>query len=106
MVKAKGWAYAGGGRNIVRVDLTGDQARNWTPATLQEGADQPYGRAWAWTFWEATVPAVVQDDGSVNVYSKAVDASFNSQPESCEHTWNVRGLMNNSWFKKTLTPSK
>jgi sulfite oxidase len=106
MVKAAGWAYAGGGRNIVRVDLTGDQARSWTPAALLEGSKQHYGRAWAWTFWEAIVPAIVQDDGSVQVYTKAIDASFNSQPESCEHTWNVRGLMNNSWFKKTMTPSK
>lgn len=108
LIKATGWAYAGGGRNIVRVDLTGDKEGDckWTTAALVQGADQPYGRAWAWTFWEATVPAKVKADGSVDVHSKAIDSSMNSQPESCEHTWNVRGLMNNSWFKKNLGESK
>jgi sulfite oxidase len=102
MVKVSGWAFSGGGRNIIRVDLTGNQARSWTSANLREGSDQKFGKAWAWTFWDALVPAIVQDDGSVHVYSKGVDMSFNAQPESCEHNWNVRGLGNNSWFKKTL----
>jgi len=105
LVKATGWAYAGGGRNIIRVDLSGNKGGSWTTATLIEGHNQRYGRAWAWTFWEATVPATVRADGSIDVYSKAVDSSMNCQPESCEHTWNVRGLMNNSWFKKSLKAS-
>ena len=105
LVKATGWAYAGGGRNIIRVDLSGNKGGSWTTATLTEGHNQRYGRAWAWTFWEATVPATVRADGSIDVYSKAVDSSMNCQPESCEHTWNVRGLMNNSWFKKSLKAS-
>ena len=105
MVKASGWAYAGGGRKIVRVDLTGNGAETWTTAALVKGGDQPVGRAWAWTFWEADVPAIVQEDGSVAIQSKAVDSSMNSQPETCEHTWNVRGLMNKSWFKKTIKVS-
>jgi sulfite oxidase len=100
LVKASGWAYSGGGRNIVRVDLTGDGAKTWKSATLQEGTDQRYGRGWAWTFWECTMPAIVQDDGSVHLYSKGVDLAFNVQPESCAHQWNVRGLGNNSWFRK------
>jgi sulfite oxidase len=102
MVKASGWAYSGGGRNIVRVDVTGDGARSWQTATLQKGSDQRQGRAWAWTFWEAVVPATVQEDGSVQVYSKAVDLAFNSQPDSAKHNWNVRGLTNNSWYGKKV----
>lgn len=102
----KGWAFSGGGRNIVRVDITGDRAKSWKSAELQDGCAQPYGRAWAWTFWETTVPAIVQDDGSIHIYCKAVDMAFNSQPESAKDSWNVRGLINNSWYKRTIMFSR
>ena len=102
VMKASGWAWAGGGRNVVRVDLTGDGANTWVAADLKEGKEQRVGRAWAWTFWECEVPAIVQPDGSVEVTSKAVDMAFNVQPESCKHTWNVRGLGNNSWYRKSV----
>jgi len=99
MVKAKGWAWAGGGRNIVRVDITGDGGKSWQAAEITQGGDQKFGRAWAWVFWECDVPAVVGEDGTVELASKAVDLAFNSQPESCAHGWNVRGLGNNSWHR-------
>eukprot|EP00934_Nitzschia_sp_Nitz4_P003542 Nitzschia sp. Nitz4//scaffold320_size20398//10095//12176//NITZ4_008677-RA/size20398-augustus-gene-0.2-mRNA-1//1//CDS//3329547756//3532//frame0 len=99
MMKVKGWAWAGGGRKIVRVDITGDDAKSWTSAELLEGNTQRPGRAWAWTFWECEVPALVKEDMSVEVACKAIDSSFNVQPESCDHMWNVRGLGNNSWFR-------
>jgi sulfite oxidase len=99
MVRVRGWAYAGGGRNIVRVDVTGDDGTSWATATLRDGSSQRWHRAWAWTFWECTLPVVVQEDGTVHVASKAVDLAFNVQPESSHHTWNVRGLGNNSWYR-------
>lgn len=95
----RGWAWAGGGRNVVRVDLTGDDSKSWVSAELKEGSSQRFGRAWAWTFWEAEVPALVKEDMSVEIACKAIDSSFNVQPESCDHVWNVRGLGNNSWFR-------
>ena len=97
-----GWAWAGGGRNIVRVDVTGDNGLTWTSAELKEGKEQRFGKAWAWTFWEAEVPAVVLKDGTVDVASKAIDNAFNVQPESSDHVWNVRGLGNNSWFRRSF----
>lgn len=100
LVKASGWAWAGGGRNVVRVDITPDGGKTWCTATLKEGANQRFGRAWAWTFWECEdIPCTVGEDGTIEVASKAVDMAFNSQPESSDHSWNVRGLGNNSWFK-------
>eukprot|EP00980_Cylindrotheca_fusiformis_P014432 scaffold3844_cov105-Cylindrotheca_fusiformis.AAC.8 len=97
-----GWAWAGGGRNIVRVDVTGDDGRTWDSATLKEGSTQRFGKAWAWTFWEAEVPALVKEDMSVELACKAIDNAFNVQPESCDHVWNVRGLGNNSWFRQSF----
>jgi sulfite oxidase len=81
MMKASGWAWAGGGRNIVHVDLPGDEGKMWTTATLTNGANQRIGCAWAWVFWEAEVPTKVKEDGSVHLVSKAVDFAFNVQPK-------------------------
>jgi sulfite oxidase len=101
-VKASGWAWAGGGRNVVRVDLTSDGGKTWKPAKLTDGSDQRYGRAWAWTFWECEIPCTVSEDGTIEIASKAVDMAFNSQPNKSDYTWNVRGLANNSWFRRTV----
>lgn len=101
-VKAKGWAWAGGGRNIVRIDITSDGGKTWSPANIVQGEDQPFGRAWAWVFWEAEVPAIVNNNGTVEIHSKAVDLAFNSQPDDVAHSWNVRGLGNNAWYKATV----
>lgn len=102
MTKIQGWAWAGGGRNVVRVDITGDDGKSWTTANLLEGNNQKFGRAWAWTFWEARVPAIVKEDMSIELACKAIDSAFNVQPESCDHVWNVRGLGNNSWFRMSF----
>ena len=51
----KGYAYAGAGRRIVRVDVSADAGENWHQAELVAGTDQKPGRAWAWVLWEATV---------------------------------------------------
>jgi sulfite oxidase len=102
-VKVQGWAWAGGGRNIVRVDVTGDGGNTWNTAELLQGKEQKFGRAWAWTFWECEVPeAIVNENGTIRLASKAVDLAFNVQPESAHHSWNVRGLGNNSWYKADM----
>ena len=101
-VKCAGWAWSGGGRSIVRVDVTGDGGDTWATAKLTEGSQQKAGRAWAWTFWECEVKAVVGQDGHVHLASKALDQCLNVQPEECRHIWNVRGLGNNSWYRATL----
>ena len=101
-IKVSGWAWAGGGRNIVRVDVSGDEGKTWSTAELKEGSDQRFGRAWAWVFWECEMEGTVGEDGKVILLSKAVDMAFNSQPESAQHGWNVRGLGNNSWYRKQV----
>ena len=44
MMKVRGWSFSGGGRNVVRVDVTGDRAKTWKSAELLDGAAQRYGR--------------------------------------------------------------
>mmetsp|Transcript_6837 Transcript_6837/g.19846 ORF Transcript_6837/g.19846 Transcript_6837/m.19846 type:complete len:582 (-) Transcript_6837:255-2000(-) len=97
-VDVRGVAWSGGGRGIVRVDVSADGGASWHKATLAEGSEQPPDRAWAWTFWEAEVP-VAEAEGATTIICKATDAAHNSQPESVAGIWNLRGLNNNSWHR-------
>ena len=115
----KGYAWAGGGRKIVRVDVSSDGGETWEQAELTSGLEQPSERAWAWVLWEATIEASTMqrlaaqapvseapelDNGSkgepgrwLTLTCKATDESFNTQPESAKGIWNLRGILNNSW---------
>jgi len=95
----KGFAWSGGGRGIVRVDVSADGGKTWTTAALGEGAEQPPTRAWAWTLWEAEVPVPDGFDARTTLVCKAVDAAHNSQPESVAGIWNLRGLACNVWHR-------
>lgn len=101
----KGYAYSGGGRGIVRVDVSIDGGKTWKTATLDPnaGAQQPLDRAWAWTFWECDFDVPEQQAGStLQVVCKATDASYNVQPDSVEGVWNLRGINNNAWHRVQL----
>ena len=37
----QGYAYSGGGRGIVRVDVSGDGGKTWKTARLTDGSEQP-----------------------------------------------------------------
>ena len=98
----RGWAYSGGGRAIIRVDVSADGGATWHTARLDEaGTSQPPGKAWAWTLWEVEVPlpGTAQPGEKVILVSKAVDESLNVQPESLSPNWNLRGLATNSWYR-------
>lgn len=102
-LEVRGWAWSGGGRSIVRVDVSLDEGRTWTTATLNEGSEQRPGRAWAWTFWEAelTVPAELRGQ-KLTVLCRATDSAYSTQPERPEPIWNLRGLNCNSWHRVAL----
>lgn len=51
-IHLSGYSYSGGGRGIVRVDVSADDGESWHTATLTEGKQQPLDRAWAWTLWK------------------------------------------------------
>jgi len=99
-VTVRGYAMSGGGRGIQRVDVTLDGGRTWHAARLY-AEPQPYGRQWAWTTWEATVPLPATTNASENVEiaAKATDTSHNTQPESDIGVWNIRGLLENRWHR-------
>lgn len=89
-VAVRGYAVAGGGRRVERVDVSPDGGRTWVQAEFLEGADEP----WAWTFWRATLELV---PGEHRVVARAVDSSAVTQPAAAEEVWNFKGYANNSW---------
>lgn len=101
-VVVKGVAWSGGGRGIVRVDVSADGGETWHVAELREGTGQRRGRAWAWTFWEAAVP-LPKDQREVEVCCKAVDVSYNVQPDTVGPIWNLRGCLSNAWHRVHIT---
>ena len=108
-IDVSGYAWSGGGRSIVRVDVSADNGKTWVTATLGKGSDQKRGRAWAWTLWNASVPltpeikALGKKNGKIQIVCKAVDGSYNQQPENAHSLWNRRGILNNSWHRVDIS---
>ncbi|XP_064354622.1 sulfite oxidase, mitochondrial [Dromaius novaehollandiae] len=93
----KGYAWSGGGRGVVRVDVSLDGGRSWRVARLAGERQEP-GRAWAWTLWELQAP-VAAGAGELEIVCKAVDSSYNVQPDTVAPIWNLRGVLSNAWHR-------
>merc|ERR1719230_82077 len=97
MYTVRGYAYAGAGRPVHRVEVTLNNAQNWRPAKIEriETPDE-FGQCWCWVFWSVDVPiSALAKCGEFAV--RAWDDSQNCQPE--RPTWNLMGMMNNCWFR-------
>ena len=95
-ISLKGYAWSGGGRGIVRVDVSLDGGKSWQVANLI--GDNKIYRAWAWKLWQATLPLPEGKD-SLEICVKAIDSSYNSQPDSVAAIWNLRGVLSNAWHR-------
>ncbi|XP_071991151.1 sulfite oxidase, mitochondrial isoform X1 [Engystomops pustulosus] len=99
-VTIKGYAWSGGGREIVRVDVSLDGGKTWTVADLT--GEQKEGLKWAWKLWslEAVVPIEAKE---ITIICKAVDSGYNVQPDTVAPIWNLRGVLNNAWHRVRVT---
>ena len=97
-ITVKGYAWSGGGRGIIRVDVSVDGGKTWQKADLQQAKQHLY-KQWAWTLWEANIALPPGHVGKVEVCCKAVDTSYNVQPEHADGIWNIRGLLHNAWHR-------
>jgi len=104
-IRVHGYAWSGGGRGVVRVDVTLDEGATWTTAYLktipeQEAPRAKFGKAWAWSFWEVDIPVPAGfTSGKLKIASRAVDDSYNNQPDTVSAIWNLRGVVNNAWHR-------
>lgn len=90
-----GYAFAGDGRGVARVEVSADRGRTWAQAEVDD-QDGP----WAWQLWRAEVDL---GPGRVTLTARAWDTTGAAQPETAEHLWNPKGYVNNSWAHAEVT---
>jgi sulfite oxidase len=91
----RGYAIAGDGRSVSRVDVSLDHGRNWRQVDLQ-----PAPSPWAWRPWSLPVDV---EPGPLSVIARAWDDIGTLQPESPASLWNPRGYGNNAWARVDVT---
>lgn len=105
-IVVRGYAWSGDGKGIIRVDVSGDGGETWEAAELlprnEDAASvtdtKERSRIYDWTRWTAVVKPTGNTKDVVLV-CKAIDSSYQAQPENVEAIWNLRGVLNNSWHR-------
>lgn len=90
----RGYAVAGGGRRVARVELSVNGGETWFEAEMK-GEAEP----WAWRLWQ--VP-IAFEPGLHQLVVRAVDSAANSQPQDVRQVWNFKGYMNNAWHRVNI----
>ncbi|XP_045493454.1 sulfite oxidase isoform X2 [Colias croceus] len=96
-IELKGYAYSGGGAKILRVDISSDAGKNWIEAELRSHS-APHRRHYAWTLWSLQLP-VDKNSKQLEIWVKATDSNFNTQPEKFDDIWNIRGILGNAYHR-------
>lgn len=100
----EGYAFSGGGRKIIRVDVSTDDGRTWNQAETNVDPVNNGIRDWSWKRWTYTVPE--KKIAGATVVVKAIDDAYNGQPEYHEPTYNVRGNLTSAWHRVKYDPQK
>lgn len=114
----QGYAYAGGGRRVTRVEVTLDRGRSWRLAQVDYPEDEyrsaPEGEtlfggkldmswretSFCWCFWtiEISVAELMDENTCMgDVMVRAMDEAMMVQPR--DMYWSVLGMMNNPWYR-------
>nr|AGC97428.1 nitrate reductase [Dunaliella salina] len=100
----KGYAYAGGGHQIIRCEISLDGGNSWRLANIRRFAEpNDYGKHWCWVHWDIEVP-VFDLFLSKEMRMRAWDDTQNTQPALLP--WTVLGQMNNCEYRLVLHPYK
>ncbi|WP_370639702.1 hypothetical protein [Allobranchiibius sp. GilTou73] len=89
-----GYAFAGDGRRVARVDVSSDAGQTWVQADL--GPDHG---PWAWRLWHAEVHVTA---GDAVLVARAWDGTAAAQPSEAAQLWNPKGYVNNSCPRATV----
>jgi sulfite oxidase len=105
VLKIKGIAYCGGGNNFLkigrgveRVDISFDHGKTWYSAKLND-IEKKFMRNWSWRLFEYDLDLENLSSGEYEIICRAVDESYNMQPEDCSDIWNPRGIFSNPYHK-------
>jgi sulfite oxidase len=96
-VTVRGWAVAGGGREIARVDVSTDGGGTWRTAELGAG-----GSGWTWRLWQAPLDLA---PGEHEILCRAFDSAAQTQPAHPSQVWNFKGYANNAWHRVRVVAS-
>ena len=113
--RTRGYAYAGGGKRISRVEVSLDQGKTWRLAEINYPEDRYrnldqnlFGgkvdmwwreSSFCWCFWSLDIP-VNELANSKDLLVRAMDEAMNIQPR--DMYWSVLGMMNNPWFRVVI----
>lgn len=113
----RGYAYAGGGKRVTRLEITLDKGKTWALAKISYPEDQYREAAdgdllfggrldvswrdscFCWCFWDIDIPVSELRNAS-DVMIRAMDDSMMVQPR--DMYWSVIGMMNNPWFRVVI----
>jgi nitrate reductase (NAD(P)H) len=105
----KGYAYAGGGRRVTRVEVSSDDGDTWSLADISYPEDQfrsvthfdpvygsldptEFDTCFCWCFWSFDIEMLVLKTSRA-VMVRSMDESMAIQPR--DMYWNPTGMMNN-----------
>jgi len=100
-----GFAYAGGGRHITRIEVSFDDGATWELVKNMDAKERTTSRdrRWCWVWWKHEVQ--VEDIVSKStIWCRAWDSTNSSQPEM--PTWNLMGVGANHIYKLHLVPTR
>jgi len=111
-IAVKGIAWGGGGQGVNRVDVSMNNGKDFTKAdVLDRPIVQKRRSQWSWVFFEKQIPIpedmrrklLAGEKVETVLTSKALNASWNVQPESPEPNWNSHGCCVNHWYRVPVT---
>jgi sulfite oxidase len=97
-LEISGYAFAGGERSVVRVDVSTDGGRRFAEAELLDDL----GR-WAWRLWRARVELA---PGEHEIVARAWDSAAATQPEHAAALWNPKGYVNSAWARVRVVATR
>mmetsp|Transcript_4590 Transcript_4590/g.5687 ORF Transcript_4590/g.5687 Transcript_4590/m.5687 type:complete len:616 (+) Transcript_4590:92-1939(+) len=107
----RGYAYGGGGRKVIRCEVSIDQGVTWMAAQIQRFEREWYkknakekcmdnfdsrGKHWCWIHWSIQLETELLCNSS-EIRCRAWDSDHNTQP--LHIAWNVMGMLNNSSYR-------
>ncbi|CAJ1956071.1 unnamed protein product [Cylindrotheca closterium] len=98
----RGYAHAGGGRPVTRVEISTTKGEWWDLAEIHRTEKpNPYGKTWCWVMWSFELDcANLQDE----IWVRAWDTSNSPQPEN--PVWTLMGQSSNHLFRVKVSVNK
>ncbi|SGY20627.1 BQ5605_C016g08109 [Microbotryum silenes-dioicae] len=115
----QGYAYAGGGRRVTRMEITLDDGDTWSLCDIRYPEDDyrqmPFSapvwgtlditdrdECFCWAFWKIEIPIEKLKDAT-SIAIRGMDEGLNLQGKTMY--WNPTGMMNNCWFRVVIHSS-